>query len=175
MKKDFEDYVQARWPRLVRAAVLLGCTVPEAEDVVQSALVKCMPRWTKILEASDIDAYVHKVVINTFLTARQRRWNSEVPTERLPTRSYSDHADVVVRKQVIAEALATLTPQHRAVVVLRFYAHLSEQQCAEALDIPVGTVKSRSSRALAALAAHPGLGDLAGTHAPDAAGLGEHR
>ena len=60
----------------------------------------------------------------------------------------------------VERALSGLTPEHRAVLVLRFYAHLSERETAEALGIAAGTVKSRTSRALAALAGNEHLADL---------------
>ncbi len=59
----------------------------------------------------------------------------------------------------VERALSGLTPEHRAVVVLRFYAHLTEQETADSLGIALGTVKSRTSRALAALAGSEHLAD----------------
>ena len=61
----------------------------------------------------------------------------------------------------VHRALADLSKVNREVVVLRYYAHLSEQQTAEILDIAPGTVKSRLSRALAQLATNTHLADLA--------------
>ncbi|HYF74031.1 MAG TPA: sigma factor, partial [Nocardioides sp.] len=87
---DFGEYVAARWPRLVRAAVLLGCTPHEAEDVVQSALTRCLVKWSKVCRADDRDAYVHRIVVNTFIDHRRRRWTGEVATEWLPDRSQAD-------------------------------------------------------------------------------------
>ncbi len=160
MDLDFEDYVAARWVRLVRFACLLGCTLPEAEDVVQSALLKCLPRWSTVRAAHDVEAYVHRAVINTFRTARGRRWSGEIATAD-PVAS-ADPADTAVRNHTVARALATLSPEQRDVVVLRYYAHLGEQQTADVLGVPAGTVKSRLSRALKTLAADRDLLDLGG-------------
>jgi hypothetical protein len=63
--EDFSAFVESRWGRLVRSAVLLGCSSSEAEDVVQSALVRCLVHWSKVRNADDPDAYVHRVLINT--------------------------------------------------------------------------------------------------------------
>ncbi|MBZ5734480.1 SigE family RNA polymerase sigma factor [Nocardioides sp. TRM66260-LWL] len=157
---DFAAYVTARWPRLVRAAVLMGCRGAEAEDVVQSALERCLPRWSRICEADDRDAYVHRVLVTTLAGSRRRRWWGERPTEHLPETAVDDGADRLDDADAVSRALAGLGADQRQVVVLRYYAHLSEQQTAQALGVPPGTVKSRLSRALRVLAQDPGLIEL---------------
>ena len=144
---DFTAYVGARWAALVHSALLLGCTPHEAEDVVQSALVRCYRHWERVWRADRVDAYVHQVLVNTWLSARARRWNGEHPTEQLP----DPGQDPPTVDTDLARVLARLSVEHRTVLVLRFIADLSEQQTADALGIPVGTVKSRTSRALAAI------------------------
>jgi len=69
---EFTEYVTARWPTLVRSAVLLGCTPPEAEDLVQSALERCLLKWNRVRVAEDRDAYVHRVLVNCFRSSRRR-------------------------------------------------------------------------------------------------------
>ncbi|WP_418057667.1 SigE family RNA polymerase sigma factor [Pimelobacter simplex] len=147
---DFTAYVADRRPRLVRTAVLLGCPAADAEDVVQSALLKCFRSWRRVTAADRPDAYVHRVLVTTLYDARQRRWNGELPTATLPDGPAEDLAwaeGIAVRR-----ALAALSPEHREVLVLRFWADLSERDTAAALGVAPGTVKSRTSRALAALA-----------------------
>ncbi|HYG93041.1 MAG TPA: SigE family RNA polymerase sigma factor [Nocardioides sp.] len=145
---DFSSYVADRRARLVRTAVLLGCPRADAEDVVQTALMRCYRSWRKVRSADHPDAYVHRVLVTTLADARARRWNGELPTEVLP--EDVDDSDptsgIAVRR-----ALAVMTPEHREVLVLRFYADLSERDTAAALGVAPGTVKSRTSRALQAL------------------------
>jgi RNA polymerase sigma-70 factor (sigma-E family) len=159
---DFTAYVASRWARLVRSAVLLGCSATEAEDVVQSALERCLRHWARVRRADDRDAYVHRVLINTFTSTRRRRWTGERPAADLPDRSEPDATTSVDETDAVLRALALLGADQRATVVLRYYAHLSEQQIATALGIAPGTVKSRLARALKVLAADPALGDLRG-------------
>ncbi|GAA5147997.1 SigE family RNA polymerase sigma factor [Nocardioides marinquilinus] len=158
----FDEFVAARWTRLVRSAVLLGADVHAAEDVVQVALAKCHRRWTRVTRADDVDAYVHRVLINTLLDSRRRRWWGETPTEALPEagRSVDDVAGAVAESDAMRGALLRLPLGQREVVVLRFYADLTEQQTATALGVALGTIKSRTSRALAALAADESLRDV---------------
>lgn len=160
--KDFEEYAAARWPRLVRAAVLLGCSPHEAEDVVQSALVRCLVHWSRVRTADDRDAYVHRVLVNTLTDTHRRRSRSELPTDRFPERAVPDATRSIDDRDALDRALDRLTADQRSVVVLRYYLHLTEQQMAHALGVAPGTVKSRLSRALTALAADPSLAHRGG-------------
>lgn len=156
---DFSAYVDARRPELVRALVLVGCSPHEAEDQVQTALVRCYRAWARVSAAADPDAYVYKVLFNSFKDSRSRRWWGEQPTEVLPDRegSSGDLADHAATGLAVRAALGRMSRPYRVVLVLRFLADLSERQVAEVLGIPAGTVKSRTSRALAELAADPSL------------------
>ena len=159
----FTDFVVARWGRLVRSAVLLGCSTAEAEDVVQTALEKCLTSWGRIERAGNRDAYVYRVLVNTFRSSRRRRWTGERPTGTLPDREVvPDPTDGVDDTDAITRALSRLTDDQRAAVILRFYAGLDERQMAEALGVAAGTVKSRLSRALGALTHDPTLQELRG-------------
>jgi RNA polymerase sigma-70 factor (sigma-E family) len=155
--QGFEEYAAARWPRLVRAAVLLGCTPHEAEDVVQSALVRCLVHWSRVRTADDRDGYVHRILVNTLADTHRRRSRSELPTSRFPDRPEPDGTGSVDDRDALDRALDRLTDEQREVVVLRYYLHLTERQMAAALGVPPGTVKSRLSRALASLASDPSL------------------
>ncbi|ANH36714.1 RNA polymerase sigma-E factor [Nocardioides dokdonensis FR1436] len=160
MTLAFEDYVVARWSRLVRSAVLMGADPHAAEDLVQTALVKVYGAWGRVTRATDPDAYVHRVLINTLIDSRRRRWWREAPTEVLPEAALPDGTDEVLRHDALRVALARLVPGQRQVLVLRYYADLSETQIAAALGISTGTVKSRASRGLAVLESDPTLGSL---------------
>ncbi|MDO9456199.1 SigE family RNA polymerase sigma factor [Nocardioides sp.] len=160
---EFGDYVAARWPRLVRAAVLLGCSPHEAEDVAQTALTRCLVKWGQVRRADDRDAYVHRVLVNSFTDSRRRRWTGERPTDALPDHGEqaTDETEQVDLRDGVGRALAHLSDDQRVAVVLRYYLNLTEVQMAETLRVAPGTVKSRLSRALAAMAVDPVLTDVA--------------
>jgi RNA polymerase sigma-70 factor (sigma-E family) len=160
---DFSEYVAARWTSLVRSAVLLGCSHAEAEDLVQTALERCLLKWGKVQAADDRDAYVHRVLINIFVSGRRRRWIGEKPTATLPEHAGLDPTTGIDDTDAVMRALDRLPSDQRTAVVLRYYAHLSEQQMATVLDVAAGTVKSRLSRAVKALAQDPDLAELRGT------------
>ena len=148
---DFSAYVARRRPALVRTAVLLGCPRVDAEDIVQSALLKCYRSWRRVSRADSPDAYVHRVLVTTLLDARARRWNGELPTEVLPEQE-SREDPAWVGGIAVRRALLAMSREHRVVLVLRFFADLSERDTAAALGVAPGTVKSRTARALKALA-----------------------
>ncbi len=141
----FEEYVAARGRALWRTAWLLTGDAHKAEDLVQTALVKCWRRWDSIA-GDTVDGYVRKALVTTYTDWWRRKWTGEVPTETLPDVP-APGPDVAVRQDVLA-ALGQLPRGQRAVVVLRYYEDLTEAQTAAALGITVGTVKSQTSRAL---------------------------
>ncbi|MEP9364673.1 SigE family RNA polymerase sigma factor [Nocardioides sp. CN2-186] len=149
---DFAAYMAARWPFLVRSLVLLGCPRHEAEDVVQTGLARCYASWDRVRKADDVDAYVYRTVLNCWHKSRRRRWWGEQPRGELPERIEPDQVtDLVLLRHALEAELRRLSAEHREVLVLRFVADLSEAQVAEVLDVPVGTVKSRVSRALSSV------------------------
>jgi RNA polymerase sigma-70 factor (sigma-E family) len=158
---SFDEYVSARWVLLVRSAVLLGADPHAAEDAVQTALARCYFAWGRVAATRDPDAYVHRVLINTLRASWRRRWTGERPHADLPVSEAADHTERVDAEQTMLTALRALPDHQRQVLVLRYYADLTEAQTAEALGIAVGTVKSRAARALAHLAIDPRLDGLA--------------
>jgi RNA polymerase sigma-70 factor (sigma-E family) len=159
VEAEFSDFVATRWPRLVRAAILLGCSPTEAEDVVQSALTRCLLSWAPVRRAYDRDAYVHRVLVNTFVDSRRSMSSRELPAEYVPDYAVPDPNTALGVRSAVEQSLGRLNFDQRAAVVLRYYLDLSEQQMSAALGIPPGTVKSRLARGLRALADDPDLSD----------------
>lgn len=152
---DFDQYASARWPTLVRSAQYLGCSRSDAEDLAQEALIRAYQRWPRVIAARDPDAYVYRILFNSFAKKRKRFWIRERPTPRedLDVERSTDHAVEVSTRVSIRAALNRLPVEQRAVDVLRFYADLTERQVSDVIGIPLGTVKSRASRALNRLGA----------------------
>jgi RNA polymerase sigma-70 factor (sigma-E family) len=157
---DFSEYVVARWPRLVRSAMLLGCSQPEAEDIVQTVLMRCLVHWRKVEQANDRDAYVHRALVNAFISSRRRHWTTEKAVAAVPEQAGPDETAGVDQADAVLRSLDRLTDDQRTAVVLRYYAHLTEEQMATVLSVAAGTVKSRLSRALKALSEDPHLSEL---------------
>ena len=157
---DFSAFVSARWPRLVRSAILLGCSPAEAEDVVQAALERCLRSWSKVQKAHNRDAYVHRTLVNTFISSRRGRSRRETPVGLRADQPVGDATHQVDGTSAIAQALRRLPEDQRIAVVLRYYLGQTETEMADALAVAPGTIKSRLSRAKSALATDPDLIEL---------------
>lgn len=150
VEPEFTSWVLARRGSLLRTAWLLTGEGGSAEDMVQTALLRCWRHWSRVRKMADIDAYVRKIMTNLYLSDRRRRWSGEEPTGTLPDTMAVPLAAADDRARLLS-ALVRLPRGQRAVVVLRFAEDLSEQQTATLLGCSVGTVKSQTARALTAL------------------------
>jgi RNA polymerase sigma-70 factor (sigma-E family) len=159
-RDEFDGFVAARSAALLRTAFLLTGDWALAEDLLQTALTKSWFAWKRI--DSSPEAYVRKVLTTTYATWWRRRWRSEYPTSELPDTGAAAEDATVDDRDLLWRALGTLPRRQRAVVVLRYYEDLSEEEVAAALGISRGTVKSTASRALAALRRHPDLSRTGG-------------
>ncbi|MGD9957812.1 SigE family RNA polymerase sigma factor [Nocardioides sp.] len=149
----FEEFVAARGRDLWRSAWLLTGDAQKAEDLLQTALVKCWLRWSSITKGDAVESYVRRALVTTYTDWWRRRWTGEIPTGALPDTARLADTTLSDERRDLVLALATLPRGQRAVLVLRYFEDLTEAQTAEALGVSIGTVKSQSSRALASLRA----------------------
>lgn len=158
---SFADFVATRQQRLLRIAQLLTGNQAAAEDLVQDALAKIWRRWSQTRVADDPDAYVRRVLVNTFVSAWRRKWRGEMPAGTTPFQRHPESRgpDLDVRL-VVNAALKRLSRRERSVVVLRFVDDMSVAEVARVLDWPAGTVKSTTAKALAVLRSDPQLAEL---------------
>ncbi|WP_327302731.1 SigE family RNA polymerase sigma factor [Streptomyces sp. NBC_01298] len=140
--------------RMVRLAVLLVDDLGTAEDVVQDAFTALYRRHgERITEVDNALGYLRTSVVNTARSVLRRRRTARAWTPQAPADVPSAEASVVLdeaHREVLA-ALGRLTPRRRQVLVLRYWADLSEAEIAETLGISRGAVKSNASRGLDAL------------------------
>ena len=88
---DFDEWVAARGDALYRLAYVLTGNRADAEDAVQDALSRALPRWSRIVEADDPDAYVRRMVVNAHTSwwrrFRRRESCCATPSTATTTRS----------------------------------------------------------------------------------------
>lgn len=152
---DFDEFVAARSGRLLRTSYLLTRDHGLAEDLLQTALTKAWFAWPRI--GGDHEAYVRKVIVNTYSSWWRRKWRGEHPSDEIPEQRGVDHAESSSTGHDLWQALGRLPRRQRAVVVLRYFEDLTEVETARLLDCSVGTVKSQTSKALAKLRIDPAL------------------
>ncbi|HRW37685.1 MAG TPA: SigE family RNA polymerase sigma factor [Aquihabitans sp.] len=139
---DFEELFDRERRPMVRLAFLLVGDERVAEELVQEAFAAVFLRWDRLDRPG---AYLRRCVVNGARTATRRR-----SLERRHLRAVADDGEPSPARELL-DALAALSPERRAVVVLRFYESLTQEEIAEALGIRLGTVKSRLHRGLAEL------------------------
>jgi RNA polymerase sigma-70 factor (sigma-E family) len=158
---EFADFVAVRQRALQRTAWLLTGDWAVAEDLVQVALAKSWPRWDSIRRRDDPEIYVRRVMLNTWLTWRRRRWRAEDASDAMPELpARGDIAAEVAIRVSVRHALGSLSDRERSVLVLRVFDDLSEAQAARVLNCAVGTVKATMSHALAKLRSDPAMAEL---------------
>ncbi|MBO3748176.1 SigE family RNA polymerase sigma factor [Streptosporangiaceae bacterium NEAU-GS5] len=153
-RADFERYVAERSSRLLRTAYLLCRDWATAEDLLQTALAKAWLAWRRV--GDNPDPYVYRILVNTHATWWRRRWRRETPASALPEAiDEHDALAAIGHREAIRQALTCLPPRQRAVIVLRYFADLPDQEIAETLGCSPATVRSQASRALARLRVDP--------------------
>ena len=153
----FREFVTSNSRDLQRTAWLLTGDWAAAEDLVQTVLLRCWPRWSSIAAP---ESYVRSALVRSFVSTRRRRWTGEQPTAALADLPAPDAISPADVRASVRSSLAALSPRERAVVVLRYYADMSEADTATALGVSAGSVKRYASDALAKLRADPALHGL---------------
>jgi RNA polymerase sigma-70 factor (sigma-E family) len=142
------------WRACVRLAVLLVDERAAAEDVVQDAFVALYQRQASLRDPAAALAYLRACIVNLCRSVIRRRQTARRHLA-VAERDIADSADVgallSAEHQRMLTAVRVLPLAQREVVVLRYWAQLSEAEIAAALGISQGTVKSQASRALAQL------------------------
>lgn len=154
----FDAWVAARGPALLRLAYVITGNATDAEDVVQDALSRALPRWDRISRVEDVDAYVKRMVVNAHTSWWRKFRRRESPSSSV----HLDGGETVAgpgdgpghdERQRLWAACRALPEAQRTAVVLRYYEQLEYDEIAALTGVAEGTVRSRVSRGLAVLRA----------------------
>jgi RNA polymerase sigma-70 factor, ECF subfamily len=143
---DLEALFRAHWPRAYRAAYLVVHDAAAAEDIAQEAFLAAVRALDRFDRRRPFAPWLHRITVNRAIDwARARELRREVelvdPEGEPPRESSGD-------PKPLAAGLAALSPEHRAVIVLRFLLDYTPGEIATLLDLPRGTVNSRLRRGL---------------------------
>ena len=152
---DFRSFAVGAGPRLLRLARLLTGNWTDAQDLVQSTLLRCFTAWARIRAAENPEAYACRVLIRLHVAGMRRvghRREQLVATPPERPAPYTPFEQVEART-ALEVALRSLPPRQRAVIVLRYYCDLSVTDIATTLGCSTGTVKSQAAKAMRTLRA----------------------
>jgi RNA polymerase sigma-70 factor (sigma-E family) len=140
---------------LVRLAAMLVRDTPTAEEVVQDAFVAMHAGWHRLKDTDKALAYLRQAVVNKARSVLRHRMvvekNLQTAQPDMPSAEHGAFA--LLKRSAVIAALRTLPERQREAIVLRYYADLSEAEIAATMGISRGSVKSHTSRGIAALRA----------------------
>ena len=141
---DLEALFRTHWEPAYRAAYLVVHDAAAAEDIAQEAFLAAVRALDRFDRRRPFGPWLHRIVVNRAIDwARARALRAEVAFVETPAR-----ARELRDPEEVAVALASLSPEHRAVIVLRYLLDYTPGEIAELLELPRGTVNSRLRRAL---------------------------
>ena len=143
---DFEALFRAHWGPAYRAAYLVVRDAAAAEDIAQEGFLAAIRALDRFDRRRPFGPWLHRIVVNRAIDwsrARALRPEAEAVDAPAPERAGRDD-------ELLAE-LGRLSPEHRAVIVLRYLLEYTPGEIAELLELPRGTVNSRLRRGLDAL------------------------
>lgn len=144
--EEFTEYATASATRLREIAYLMCRDWHQAQDLTQATLAKVFVSWSRIHKRDNVDAYARQVLVREFLSGKRRRSSTERPVAETPERAArGDQAELRV---TLLDALATLAPNRRAALVLRYWEDHSVERVAEIMRTTPGAVKSHCFRGL---------------------------
>jgi RNA polymerase sigma-70 factor (sigma-E family) len=160
--RAFAEYFTARSDAMRGTAYLLCGDWHRSEDLVQATFTKLYLAWNRVSRHEVLDGYTRRTLVRTFLDERRRGWfRREHMAEPRPgsgssTGTAQDAVDGSGHpgpedRLVLLDALASVPPRQRAVLVLRYWEDLSIEETAAVLRCSTGTVKSQAARGLATL------------------------
>jgi RNA polymerase sigma-70 factor (sigma-E family) len=158
-EERFREFAVLQAGPLRRCAYLFCGDWHLAEDLMQLTLVKIYRAWTRVAKREALTNYARTVLLRTWLDEKRRPWrrsevrHAEVPERSDEAASPEDEAERSYARALVHEALLTVPPRQRAVLVLRYFDDLSVADTAKAMGCSEGTVKSQAARGLANLRA----------------------
>jgi RNA polymerase sigma-70 factor (sigma-E family) len=148
---DLAEFCRREHRRLVASLHLLCGSMPLAEDLAQEALARVCRDWKRVRQMEAPGAYAHRVAVNLATSAFRRRAAERRANARLGPPDAVVAAPDSATAVAVRDALQSLRPEQRKVLVLRYFLGYSVAETADLLGQPVGTVKTHAHRGLSAL------------------------
>lgn len=149
---EFQEYVRQRRVALFRFAVVLTGDPVLADDVVTDVLGVAYEKWAQVSAATNVHAYVRRMVVNEYLGWRRRGARTSVVADLSALLEPVPSTDAARdEREALVDELRGLPPKQRAAIVLRYYEGLPDPEIAAVLGCGENAVRSNISRGLARL------------------------
>ena len=157
-REAFEELFRLHWPRAHRTAYLIVRDSAAAEDIAQESFVAALRHLDRFDGRRPLGPWLNRIVVNRSIDwTRTRRLRAEIGADHELFEGADETADPGAGVEQVPEqlmvALGRLSPERRAVVVMRYLLDYTPSEIAAALELPTGTVNSRLRRALDKLGA----------------------
>jgi RNA polymerase sigma-70 factor (ECF subfamily) len=136
--------------RLRKFAFRLTQNMADAEDLLQSTLLRAMEKKHLFQEGTNLFSWSSKIMYNLFVTAYRRKTKFESqydPESYIEKESVDAHQDVKMELKDVNRAMRNVSDEHREILIMVCAKGMQYAEVSEALQIPIGTVRSRLSRA----------------------------
>lgn len=150
-ESDFAEFYEAHFGHLVAQLYALTADLAEAQDCAQEAFIRAWPRWSKIRDYDNPQAWLYRVGYRLAVSRWRRAARSRLPRVRQalePVPNPEPSADTMI----LVEALRKVSESQRRALVLHYMVGLTVAQIAAEEGVAVGTVKARLSRGRTAMA-----------------------
>ena len=154
----FEKLVSSNYTHIYNLCLRMMRNSEDAEDMLQESMLKAWRKLKSFNQSSLFSTWLHKIAVNTCLDAIRKRKDNKVSMEvmdehgrHLVDDTSSEFAERSIQKDTIQKALYTLKERDRVIIVLKDIQGYSYEEISQILKCPMGTVRSRLSRARALL------------------------
>ena len=141
----FSELVDLDGDRCYAIAYRILRDVDRAQDAVQQAFLLAWRELPKLRDVERFEVWLHRLLVNACYEEfrRYRRWSANVRTLPVDGPAAADTTVLIDERDALERAFRTLSPEHRAVVVLHHHTGMPLASIAEVTGVPLGTVKSR--------------------------------
>jgi len=167
----FSELTAGRTTRLYAAAHLILRDDGHASDAVQDALLQAWLDLRGLRDPDRFDAWLHRLLVRACYRAAKRHRSRQIVELQVASsvlQTIPDTQDSLAVRDQLGRGFRRLSPEHRAVIVLRHYLGLSLVESADVLGIPLGTMQSRLSRAMQTMRAAIEADERSGSVAAEA-------
>jgi RNA polymerase sigma factor (sigma-70 family) len=155
-RETFDAFTRRRLGALLQFAHVLTGDRHEAAALVQDGLERTLLAWPRVVRNADPEAYVRRLIVTRHLRAQRRSGSVNPVLEGAQRGDDASEFGAGRHDAALWSALRLLPPRQRTVIVLRYYAHLSDREVADILRCSVGSVRTQVATALHGLGRRSG-------------------